>query len=121
MAGKTTSSPLKTASEILSCRVNGSLLSAERNDILGEMLLAALYKEGKGVAADPKQYEYWNSRVKQRRSDQLWALLDKKTPIGLTGREAIGAAFSLATKIADSTDWILGPECHRWEDGHCIQ
>jgi hypothetical protein len=95
--------------------------SAERNDILGEMLLAALYKEGKGVAADPKQYEYWNSRVKQRRADQLWALLDKKTPIGLTGREAIGAAFSMATTVADSTDWLLGHECRRWEDGHCIQ
>ncbi len=95
--------------------------SAERNDILGEMLLAALYKEGKGVAADPKQYEYWNSRVKRRRSDQLWALLDKKTPIGLTGREAIGAAFSMATTIADSTDWLLGADCRRWYNGHCLQ
>ncbi|HEY4212812.1 MAG TPA: tetratricopeptide repeat protein [Steroidobacteraceae bacterium] len=71
-------------------------LSAQQHDISGEILLAGLFREGKGTKVDPVKARFWEDQVEQSKQRALWQLLNTKGALGLSAVDIVGALMKAA-------------------------
>jgi len=72
--------------------------SAAQKDALGEIMLSALYQVGNGITPDEQQSRYWAAQAGNLKPDQIWSLLNAKTPSGFTPLDAIRGVLGLVVE-----------------------
>lgn len=71
-------------------------LSAQQHDISGELVLAGLFREGKGTNMDPVKAKFWEDQVNASKQRALWQLLTTKNSFGLSAANIVGALMKAA-------------------------
>jgi hypothetical protein len=71
-------------------------LSAQQHDLSGELVLAGLFREGKGTNVDPVKARFWEDQAKAARQASLWQLLNTKNAFGVSAVDIVGALMKAA-------------------------
>jgi len=78
--------------------------SARQGDIGGELLLAQLFREGKGTAPDPVKAKYWQDQAQTAQGIKLWQKANSKTYFGLTLTDVIELSLKVTQYLVDDAN-----------------
>lgn len=78
--------------------------SAAQGDIAGQLELASLYREGKGIAKDPAQAQLWTQRARQSKAAAQWKLWNSNVFLGLTPLDVAGLALKATNAVIADVD-----------------
>jgi hypothetical protein len=70
--------------------VRGRVAGAAQGDVLGEIQLASLYREGKGTAPDAAKAQFWTAQAQHPRDLAAWQRLNTKNGVGLSMMDVMG-------------------------------
>jgi hypothetical protein len=85
---------------------NLSTKSAENGDIAGQLELAGLYREGKGVAQDSRKADFWLQKADETRAAKKWGFLTEKSYGGMSVLDLAGMALKAFDGLdKDTTDY----------------
>jgi TPR repeat protein len=59
-------------------------LAAAQGDVLGELQLASLNREGKGTAPDAAKAQFWTAQAQRSQDLAAWQRLNTKNGVGLS-------------------------------------
>lgn len=79
-------------------------LSAQQHDIGGELMLARLFREGKGTDADPVKARFWDDQVESSKQQAFWQLMNTKNAFG------VSAADIVRSMMKSAVDELNDPE-----------
>lgn len=78
--------------------------SARAGDVPGQLVLASMFREGKGTLADPVKARYWEGQANRSRELDLWRRLSAKNMFGMSVIDmavAVTDAVSQGVQMAD--------------------
>ena len=78
--------------------------SAEQDNVAGELLLASLYREGKGTPKDLQKAQLWTQRAQQSKIAAQWKLMNTDVFMGLTPLQIAGLAIHAAEVSVTTSD-----------------
>lgn len=71
--------------------------SARAGDVNGELVLASMFREGKGTLPDPRKAAFWEAQAQQSRELDLWRRLSAKNMFGMS-------VIDLAVAVTDAVN-----------------
>jgi hypothetical protein len=83
--------------------------SARQGDIGGELMLAQLFREGKGTAADPVKAGYWQEQAQRSQKIKIWQAANAKVFYGMSALDIAELSFEVTQYLVkDANEMATG-------------